>query len=310
MSMQPAIRPQPSSDFGIGSVACILPQVAESVDAQVDNLQQRIDALTLELNFLRRRDEHVSELMDRMDGEQRLAARLQRDFLPRTFPRIGNISFQALYRPAGYVSGDMYDAMRVDEHHLGFYIADAVGHGMPAALISMFMKNALVTKDVAANGYRVLTPPETLSRLNNSLCEQNLSNSTFATAIYGTIDTRTNTMSLARGGHPKPLLIRDGKAVELDADGALLGIFPDESFASCTVKLEPGDRVFIYTDGVEVAFSESESADDEVWRRTLLDLLDRPLDQAIAAFNDKLEKSGGSLLPRDDLTILAFEVEP
>ncbi|MBC7783759.1 MAG: SpoIIE family protein phosphatase, partial [Burkholderiales bacterium] len=171
MSSQPAIYPRPASDFGIGSIACIVPQVQTDVDEHLESLQEKISHLTLELNMLRRRDDHVSGLMDRLDQEQRLAARLQRDFLPKKFPTLGQVGFEALYRPAGYVSGDMYDAMRLDESHVGFYVADAVGHGMPAALLSMFMKNALVTKDIIPGGYRLLTPAETMSRLNNSLCE-------------------------------------------------------------------------------------------------------------------------------------------
>ncbi len=309
MSNQPAIRPQPSSDFGVGSLACILPQVETPIAQQIEDLQGKLENLTLELNLLRKRDEHVSDIISRLDEEQRLAARLQRDFLPKVLPRLGGIEFGAIYRPASYVSGDMYDAMRIDEHHLGFYIADAVGHGMPAALLSMFMKNALITKDIAANGYKVLSPSESLSRLNNSLCEQNLSSATFATAVYGTIDVRTLTMTVARGGHPHPLFIRNGEAIAIEPDGALLGIFPDESFSTCTVQLQPGDKVFVYTDGIEVAFSESETADDEIWRHKLGSLLDKPLDEALKCFNHQLEQSGGSLLPKDDLTILAFEVK-
>ena len=78
--------------------------------------------------------------MTRLDEELRLAAKLQQDFLPKQLPQVGPIHFHSLFRPAGYVSGDLYDVMRLDEKRVGFFPVDAVGHGMPAALLTMFIK--------------------------------------------------------------------------------------------------------------------------------------------------------------------------
>jgi sigma-B regulation protein RsbU (phosphoserine phosphatase) len=308
MSNSSALRLSTAEAFGTDTIACIVPQTSPPVEEQVQQLQDKITQLSFELNLLRRRDETVNGMMMRLDEEQRLAARLQQDFLPKKLPQLGTIHFQTLFRPAGYVSGDLYDVMRLDENHLAFYVADAVGHGMPAALLTMFMKNALVTKDITAGAYRILEPHETMARLNNSLCEQNLSNATFATAVYGTINTKTLTMTVARGGHPHPVLVRDGSIRELSPEGALLGIFPGESFSNCTVQLQRGDRVMIYTDGIEVAFSEGGIADDERWRAELVRMSDQPVADILETFAGQLDTSGGSLLPRDDLTIVAFEV--
>src|SRR5277367_1401228 len=94
-------------------------------------LQSELNSLKQEINFLHRRDETLNFYMHRLDEELRLAARLQQDFLPKSLPQIGSIHFHTLFRPAGYVSGDLYDVTRLDEAHVGFYMADAVGHGMP-----------------------------------------------------------------------------------------------------------------------------------------------------------------------------------
>lgn len=300
---------QTAASFGVDSIACILPQATNaSVHEQVEQLQQKIEQLTFELNLLRKRDEHVSDIVNKLDEEQRLAARLQRDFLPKQLPQIGQVHFHTLYRPASYVSGDLYDVMRLDERHVGFYVADAVGHGMPAALLTMFMKNALVTKDISAGSYRLLQPSQTMSRLNNSLCEQNLSHATFATAAYGTIDTSTLKMTFSTGGHPNPVLIRDGHVHELKNDGALLGIFPDETFHNCTVQLHRGDRVFVYTDGIELTFNDGDVADTERWKQELLKRANQPVSHILDDFATQLDFSHGSLVPKDDLTIIAMEV--
>ena len=156
---------------------------------ELSDILCEIDVLRSELEALRSRDRTVHFHMQRLDDELRLAARLQQDFLPKSLPQIGSVRFHTLFRPAGYVSGDLYDVMRLDEKHVGFYIADAVGHGMPAALLTMFIKNALVTKEITADGYRLLTPAQTMAMLNDALVSQNLSNASFATALYGLINT-------------------------------------------------------------------------------------------------------------------------
>src|SRR5882757_3929622 len=140
---------------------------------QVEALQHQLNELQQEVNLLRRRDETLNFSIARFDEELRLAARLQQDFLPKSLPQVGQVHFHTLFRPAGYVSGDLYDVMRLDEKNVGFYMADAVGHGMPAALLTMFIKNALVTKQITPDGYRLLPPSQTMARLNDSMIEQN-----------------------------------------------------------------------------------------------------------------------------------------
>ena len=175
-------------------------------------------ALQSELEALRKRDEALRFYMQRIDEELRLAARIQQDFLPKILPQVGRVYFHTMFRPAGYVSGDLYDVMRLDERHVGFFICDAVGHGMPAALLTMFIKRALVTKEILGNGYRLLDPGETIARLNDALLEQHLSQATYATALYGVVDTENLRLRFAKGGHPCPAVLRaDGRAVGWDA---------------------------------------------------------------------------------------------
>ena len=139
------------------------PTIGAVLDEQIQILQTQITSLSSEIEALRKRDETVRFYMHRIDEEMRLAARLQQDFLPKTLPQVGPVRFHTLFRPAGYVSGDLYDVMRLDETHVAFYMADAVGHGMPAALLTMFIKNALVTKEINPNGYRLLPPSESIA---------------------------------------------------------------------------------------------------------------------------------------------------
>ncbi len=236
------------------------PTALSGVERQMDTMHTEIEALRAEVQHLRRRDETVKYTMQRIDEELRLAARLQRDFMPRAFPEVGGVKFHTLFRPAGYVSGDLYDVFRLDEFHVGFYMADAVGHGMPAALLTMFVKHALITKEIKQGSYRLLTPGETLGRLNEQLVAQDLSQATFATAVYGIINTKTRELKFASAGHPAPLIYSGNEPVTpLTGSGGLLGIFPGETFPDVSATLKENDRVIVYTDGVEVAFNHAEN---------------------------------------------------
>jgi sigma-B regulation protein RsbU (phosphoserine phosphatase) len=304
-----SIRDANAAAAAAAAAQTIITPVA-TLDEQISALQLQITSLSSEIDALRRRDETVKFYMHRLDEEMRLAARLQQDFLPKALPQVGRVHFHTLFRPAGYVSGDLYDVMRLDETHVGFYMADAVGHGMPAALLTMFIKNALVTKQITAGGYRLLTPGETMAKLNEALLGQNLSYATFATAIYGTIDTQTLEMSFARGGHPNPVVLRaDGSTYGPEADGSLLGIFAEEVFTTATVKLEPGDRVLIFSDGIEVAFSDEAAIDTQQWRKELETRRNLSSEELLLSLANHIDSECGSLAPKDDLTIILAEVK-
>jgi sigma-B regulation protein RsbU (phosphoserine phosphatase) len=281
----------------------------------VDLLQSQIRELQSEVTGLRRRDETLHFYLSRVDDEMRLAARLQQDFLPKSLPQLGKVYFHTLFRPAGYVSGDLYDVMRLDERHVGFYMADAVGHGMPAALLTMFIKNALVTKEITQGSYRLLDPSQTIARLNDALVDQNLSYATFATALYGLINTETLQVKFARGGHPNPVLLRgDGTTDDLCADGSLLGIFGGETFETRSVQLAPGDRLLVFTDGVEVAFGAEgspgqEKVDTLRWRQELQARRQMSTEELLSDFARHIDGETGSLRPKDDLTMIVVEVK-
>src|SRR5688500_7538297 len=286
------------------------PPILGPLAMPLEALQNEITALHDEVNSLRRRDETLKLYMHRLDEAMRLAARLQQDFLPTQLPQVGPVHFHTLFRPAGYVSGDLYDVLRLDETHVGFYICDAVGHGMPAALLTMFMKNALVTKQIHPGGYRLLTPGQTMGHLNDTLVSQNLSYATFATAIYGVIDTNSLTVTFARGGHPNPIILRrDGGMQCLQTDGSLLGIFADELFPDTVVQLAPGDRMLVFTDGIEVAFGDDASADTTRWREELWLRRSLSAEDLVRDFTAHVDRQAGSIAPKDDLTMIVVEVK-
>jgi hypothetical protein len=197
----------------------------------------------------RRTEQHAAQLYER---QLKLAQQIQREFIPETLPQFGPVSFRTLFRPTEYVSGDMYDIHRLDEEHVAVALADATGHGLPAALLTVFIKRALRGKEIHNGGYRILTPGEVLAALNDEILEANLSECRFVAAIYAVLNTRTLQLSLARGGAPYPILRRaDGSLQVLRSPGGLIGVMPGAVYPIQTIQLQAGDSLVLFSDGVE-----------------------------------------------------------
>ena len=256
---------------------------------------------------------------EQIDEEMRLAARLQQDFMPRSLPEVGPVRFAALFRPASWVSGDIYDVFRLDETHVGFYVADVVGHGMPAALLTMFIKKALQTKRIDGSRYEIIPPGEALTGLNGDICEQNLSSCQFCTAVYGIIDTENLLLQYARGGHPSPLLFDTGGNVEqLDAIGALLGVFPEETFSQQKIRLHPGHRLIVFSDGAEEMLASDSSpkvmsevegkAGISTLANALKDLRSLPVEQMLFHLAGLIDEHRQAGRRDDDVTVLTMDI--
>jgi serine phosphatase RsbU (regulator of sigma subunit) len=271
-------------------------------------LQPAFRNLQAELADARNIGESAGGQLKELDEEMRLAARLQRDFLPRRLPEVGSARFSVLYRPLGWVSGDIYDVARLDETHVGFYVADAVGHGMPAALLTMFIKRAFETKRIVGNTYEIIPPDVSLQQLNAAICEQNLSSCQFCTAAYCVLDVSTLRLTYARAGHPEPILIRaDGSTNSLAVPGSLLGVFPGERYTSASVGLAKGDRVVLYSDGLEDALADPTGLGQGLSER-LAGLRERPRDEMLLQLAAWIDQSPGGSRADDDVTVVVLDV--
>ena len=244
--------------------------------------------------------------------ELHLAARLQREFLPRHLPEVGQARFGALFRPAFWVSGDIYDIMRLDETHVGFYVIDSVGHGLAAALMTMFIRRALKTKHIAGGDYRIVPPDQTLAELNTDICSENLSSGQFCTGVYCVLDAESLELTYARGGHPEPVLVgADGQVQSLPADGPLLGVFPEARFESRTVCLAPGDRLLLYTDGAEDALKHpgQDFGHGKTFPHIAAQYAQTPRGEMLLQMTASLDVKYGLTHPLDDVTIVVMDIE-
>ncbi|MFQ5413129.1 MAG: PP2C family protein-serine/threonine phosphatase [Phycisphaerae bacterium] len=265
--------------------------------------------LEAELGHMERLSRQLSQHSIEVDQELKLACRLQRDFLPQVDEPIDGVRFATVYRPASWVSGDIYDIFRIDQHHIGVYVADAVGHGMAAGLLTMFIKRSVAPRRATGDRCSLLDPSEVMRGLNDALTEQALPNCQFVTACYGVLNTRTLGFRYARGGHPYPLRIDGtGRVSELRTSGGLLGLFPNETFPTVETTLEPGEKVLLYTDGVEVGIASQDHRAGDGFLRAVEAAGTRPIQDMLDQVTRCLDSEPGSLRPHDDVSIVGFEL--
>ena len=200
---------------------------------------------------------YIDEAEKRMEKDLRLAAEIQDSALPKVFS-YGRKDYElyALMHPAREVGGDFYDFFFLSRDLLALVIADVSGKSVPAAMFMMRSKTAI--KNFAAAG---AGPAEILSRVNAVLCEGNDAEM-FVTVWLGLLDLRTGHMRCANAGHEYPVLMRAGGRYELlkDRHSLALAAMEGAPMKEYELDLTPGDRIFVYTDGVPEAINGSQEA--------------------------------------------------
>lgn len=216
-------------------------------------IKDRHDQLTARAAEANRVSKRLQAAYQQIDLELELARRIQESFLPQTLPHLPGVQFAVKYRPYNQVGGDFYDVFRLDEQHLGFYVADAMGHGVPASLLTIFVKKGVRAKEISGQSYRLVPPDEVLAKLNRDLIAQALSDTPFITMAYALFNHADGTLRFARAGHPHPLYLPASGPPQLwNLEGSLLGVF-DTQYRIRTEQLRPGDKLLFYTDGMDAA---------------------------------------------------------
>jgi serine phosphatase RsbU (regulator of sigma subunit) len=250
------------------------------------------------------KDNHAQQL----EIQLKMAGTVQRDFLPQHLPDSPKFNWAVAFMPADWVSGDIYDIARLDETHIGFYLADAVGHSMPAALLTMFLKQAIQMRQTIGSKYKIFSPLEVINNLNQKMSAQHLTGCQFATCCYCLLNTETLKLDYCRAGHPYPILTSQNKPPQqLQTRGSLLGVFEDAQFEQRSVQLRPGDKLLLYSDGAEHLLCTKENENSLNFTEEFTNIAALPAKQLTAEF-EILARASKNTTELDDITLIALEI--
>jgi hypothetical protein len=248
-------------------------------------------------------------MVDNLTEQLRLAGLVQQDFLPTQMPNTDRIKWSTVFLPAEWVSGDIYNVVRIDEKHVGFYVADVVGHGMPAALLTIFLKQALSMRATVENTYHIFSPAEVMKNLNNRMSTQKLSGYQFATCCYCLLNIETLELVYARAGHPYPVFLRQGEEPkQLEVRGSLLGVFKDADYAEDKIQLQPGDKILLYSDGAEPFIGSFDDLSGFHFMEEFCELKELHIVEMMDRFNTIAQNQNIDPSEVDDITTVGFEV--
>lgn len=250
--------------------------------------------------------EEVRENQDRLQEDLNTAREIQRQLLPHGARGIPGLDLAAAYLPARTLGGDFYDFLPYGEGKLALALGDVSGKGTAAALFGSLAIGTLRELVVSCS----CNPASMLEMLNRRMHGARL-DARFIALIFAVYEAKTRRLTLANAGGPYPVLIRDGKATELIAEGVPLGLFADVQYEEISVELLPGDAVVFASDGIlETENAQQEEFGSERLHALLAEISDyasaNEVSEKIIAATDN--HAGPGTCPHDDRTLLVLRV--
>ncbi|MFC1516057.1 SpoIIE family protein phosphatase [Thermodesulfobacteriota bacterium] len=278
-----------------------------SSEDEIGNLSESFNRMTRDLKSHIEKLTETTAAKERMESELRIAREIQMDLLPHVFPPFPDRTEFDIYaeiEPAKQVGGDLYDFFFIDDNRLFFVIGDVSDKGVPAAL---FMARAKAM--IRSTAKNLDSPNEILDVVNKEL---NINNDSmmFVTIFCGILAIDTGAVFYTNAGHNPPLLVRSDKTVDfLGTTGdTALGFEPDLTFGKAEIILQPGDAIFMYTDGVTEAFNEKNEEFTEERLKTEVRLHSgKSTENMVLLVLEKVKTFTGNEPQSDDITLLGLK---
>lgn len=289
-----------------------------AVQSDVTTQMHSDSAVQEALELLEKTNVHLTRANKRMMANLRAAAKVQRALLPERAPRVSHIRFAWTYQPCEELAGDTFNVFRLNKTNVGVYLLDVSGHGTAAALLAVSVHHMLSPKALASSivreqdddapEYRVVPPAHVADELNRHF-EWEPDTGQFFTLIYGVLDTAANRFTFVSAGHPGPVHVAaDGSASVVKGKDLPIGL-SKAPYSEHSIDLAPGDRVFLYSDGIP----ETMNAERVLYtRKRMRGLMAETRSQPLEAAHEKLLADvaawNGSRHFDDDLSLVSFEV--
>lgn len=256
---------------------------------------------------LRHTLDELQQVYDALERDLRQARNLQHILIGERQRDFGNCKVAFLLQSSGHVGGDLVGAFRIDAGRIGVYSIDVAGHGVAAAMLSARIsalfaagadsQNVVIGRDPVTGERTVLRPEQVAARMNQMMLEE-MDTEAYLTMAYADIDLTTGRAQIVQAGHPHPVVQRAGGNVEFLGEGGLpVGLIAQAEYCSFEITLSPGDRLFLYSDGITEC---TNARTDEFGQTRLGELLKRLQATNGCAFLDALKWELGQWAGKDE----------
>jgi len=271
-------------------------------------LQALADQASLSIYYAHFRE--ALEEKRRLDQDLEMAQRIQQGLLPRELPEVKGLDLHAFYLAAQNVGGDYYDVIELDDHRVGFAVADVSGKGIGGALMTTICRSVL-----RAHAGQHEDPAMVLREVNQTMTSD-IYEDMFVTMLYMVYNTETRELSMARAGHDPAFILPPGanEVQTIESGGMAIGLVEGELFGeiieTTSIFLDPGATVLVYTDGITEAMNES----DEEWgkeplAKALIDSREQSPEGMCHVIRERVLRFVGETQQSDDMTLLILKVE-
>lgn len=267
-----------------------------------DELGEVATSFNLMARDLRRMMDSMAE-KERMEQELAIARSIQLNLLPQDIPELPGIDVYGMSEPAREVGGDCFDLLPMNGDQLVLTIGDVSGKGMAAALVMANLQSAL--RIIAGEQ---LSPKDTIRRLNESIY-RNISPGIFITYFLGIWNNEHRELAYVNAGHDYPLAVHNGNFQPLKEGGMVLGVDPETTYTEGSVKLEPGDWLFMYSDGiVDVRDAEGNEFDVPRLQELLCKYMHLSAKEVVTSSMEEIQQFSQDPSYEDDKTLVALQV--
>ena len=303
-------------------IKALLEYLASLKDNDINKslLGELVSKYALAEKQLRNLNNKLIEKDRRIDLDLKAAAEIQKSLLPQNTFVVKNLEVAWKFEPCEHMGGDIFNIFEIDSEHLGIYMLDVSGHGVPAAMItvsvSQFLQQNIVHLLKNKQNSALMSPARVLHALNQEFPFERFNN--FFTITCLIINTESGSTIYSNAGHPFPILLRKNKTIELlNKKGPIIGMgdleFLDDrkiGFEDGHLKINSGDKLFVYTDGiVEYQNHNGEFYGDDRFHKNLKkpknEFIQNIIDQCI----DDLLEFGNNIRPQDDITLIGLEMK-
>ncbi len=278
------------------------------------SLESRVNKRTKELDDSLKQQYTLNENLMKITGELNqslqkikkdlvLAKKIQDSILPKNLENITNLNISTFYSPMDEVGGDFFDITKINERKIRIFLADATGHGIQGALITMAIKS-----EYEGLKHNIADPSELLGTINNGFLKKFQSINAFFTCILLDIDPIGGKIKYAAAGHPPQILIQDGNVQKLASTGKIIGIKEDVQYKQNEFPFGMKDKLFLYSDGIfeEFNYVRDEFGEEKLWG-ILIENKNISVSETLNSVVQQVDDFLGNLPQEDDMTFIGIE---